>query len=677
MKKYLHKSKILTTIYLVLGLLSTIIVSAQTTLSSRANGNWNVINTWISTNLTGTITTTTGSSTVTGTGTSFTTELSVGAILYRLDGTTAIGTISAIGSNTSLTLTGNASNNNTNAVYRTRKVPVAGDIVTISNGQDVNVTANAACATLTIAAGGSVSHVDISTGVTLTVSGAVTIEGGTGTGDDKYINVGSGALSCASLTMLNSGHDAADVEIRISTGTATVDGDITMNGTATRNAIVFSGAGTLNVAGSISSGGDIVPATGLVNYNGTGGAQTVKADTYNDITFSGGAAKQLAGATTVTDMCTFTSGILTTTASNLLTLNATGRTTGASDASFVDGPVKKVGAITGAGFDFPVGKTGVGYMKIGIANVTGVTTEFTAEYVRASAANTFGTTGLTAMGIQAVSNCEYWVLDRAVTTSAADVTLSWNSNSPCGGAYLVDPLFGVRVCHYNSGTTSWDAQGGGSPSGAAAAGSVTWTGVANFSPFALGVTFGSQSPLPVMFSDVKAYQKNSGVQIDWSNLTERDLVSYTVERSANGQTFTAIDQQAPRSNNNDKESYSAFDASPLSSVNFYRVKVIEISGKVIYSKVLKVDLGGKQSGFGLYPNPVNGGQVSISMNAAQGQYMIKVVNNAGQQVYMGKLNHQGGSMTQTIDLPSSVKAGVYNMVISGDNYRAAKMFIVQ
>ncbi len=65
----------------------------------------------ITTNLarTGTITTSTASPTVTGVGTLFTTQLAVGQVLYDQAGTTRIGTISAIGSPTSLTLTGNAS----------------------------------------------------------------------------------------------------------------------------------------------------------------------------------------------------------------------------------------------------------------------------------------------------------------------------------------------------------------------------------------------------------------------------------------------------------------------------------------------------------------------------------------------------------------------------------------
>lgn len=64
---------------------------------------------------TGTVTATTASATVTGSGTSFTTELKVGSVLYAISGTTSLylGTISSIANNTQLTLSGNAANNAT------------------------------------------------------------------------------------------------------------------------------------------------------------------------------------------------------------------------------------------------------------------------------------------------------------------------------------------------------------------------------------------------------------------------------------------------------------------------------------------------------------------------------------------------------------------------------------
>jgi len=444
----------------------------------------------------------------------------------------------------------------------------------------------------------------------------------------------------------------------------TVNATLSMKGTAALalggNTLTYGASSTLEYAGSTAQ------TTTAVEFKTPGGPTNLTINNSNGVSLH--ASRMIPG------VVTFINGVLTTSAPNLIIVGSSGSVTGASDASFVDGPVKKIGS---GGFTFPVGKTGVGYMKIEITNVTGATTEFTAQYVRASAITTFGTTGLATIGLQGVSNCEYWTLDRAVTTSSADITMYWNAHSPCGGSYLSDPLFGIRIAHYNTTSSQWDAHGGGSPTGNASSGSITWAGVSNFSPFALAALVGSQSSLPVVLSNVKGYENNQGIQIDWSNLTEKDLVSYVVERSTNGVSFTPINEQSPRSNNNDKQSYSAFDATPVAGANYYRIRVLELSGKVVYSKIIRVDIGKMTAAFSLYPNPVRGNVLSVSVNNRQGQYSLKVSNANGQEIYSRKIVHQGGSMTQTIELPSTIKPGVYNIMISGDNYREAKIFVVQ
>jgi hypothetical protein len=504
--------------------------------------------------------------------------------------------------------------------------------------------------------------------------GSLTIGDGSSTNESvTFIGTSAFSLAVTGDVILNGGNLTITNSIFPKTHSLHIGGNFTVSNTS-----IFTAIGT---GASDDELNIILDGTGKQTIGGT-----IASISFQDLTINkpaGGVIQatnaSIAGATAIASgTLTLTSGILTTSSSALLTLNNGSIVSGVSDNSFVDGPVKKVGATN---FDFPVGKTGVGYMKISIAGITGATTEFTAQYFRGSARTKFDTVGLSRLGLQAVSGCEYWILDRAVTTSSADVTLYWNEHSSCygPGSYLVEPLTGIRVAHFNSSlpAPAWDAHGGGSPSGNAGKGSVTWTGVSSFSPFALAALIGSQSSLPVMFNNVKAYEKNHGVQIEWSNLTERDLINYVVERSADGVGFTSISQQLPRSNQNDKESYSAFDAAPFTGANFYRIKVFEISGKVIYSKVLKINIGGKQQNFTLYPNPVKGRQVSVSISNKKGQYSLKVLNSAGQEVYTQKIIHQGGSATLPMELPATIKEGVYNMMISGDNYRESKMFIVR
>lgn len=436
----------------------------------------------------------------------------------------------------------------------------------------------------------------------------------------------------------------------------TVNVILSMQGTAvaTGTSPTYASAAVLEYAGSAAQ------TTTSVELPSATAPRTLKINNSNGVTLH--AARTLAASLNLTN------GVLYTSSLNTLNMADGATTSNASDNSFVDGPLSKTG---NDAFTFPVGVSGEGLRTIGISAPSSLTSVFTAQFLKSDPHTLSNTMGA---GLVNVSACEYWTLANTGTASNASVILSWSANS-CNGASYVGNMNTLRVGRLNAGT--WASEGRLSTTGSLTAGTITsGAAVTTFGTFALA-TSAVDNSLPVMFNDVKAYQKNSGVQIDWTNLTERDLINYVVERSANGVNFSPIDQQAARSNYNDKQSYSSFDASPITGTNYYRIKVYEISGKIILSKVMRVEMAKGSQGFTMYPNPVKGNVISVSMSNNAGLYTLKVSTASGQQVYSKKLSHQGGSMTQTIELPATVKPGVYNIMISGDNYHEAKMFIVQ
>ncbi|HKO79101.1 MAG TPA: T9SS type A sorting domain-containing protein, partial [Chitinophagaceae bacterium] len=428
------------------------------------------------------------------------------------------------------------------------------------------------------------------------------------------------------------------------------------------------------------------PVTGIFN---TGGSTNITASEVRNLIIN-----NTSGSVTLSKPVTISNdepgiqrlylqnGALITTATNILTLEDNVQATGTEGLnpnlynlnSFVDGPLRKIGDDD---FMFPVGKVGFGLHKIGI-DFTGAlnnTTAFTARFFRSSPKALSTTLGA---GLERISGCEYWTLDRTGTTPAR-VVLSWESTSGCGGQYVTD-LLTLSVARLNAANT-WVDEGNqiASRTGTAAAGTITSNNIVNnFSPFALASSSAAANPLPVVFGDVKAYENNNGVQIEWSNLTEKDVAEYTIERSANGSDFNSIASQLPTSNQNDKASYSGFDATPVQGTNYYRIKAEETTGKIVYSKILSVSLGKASYGLRLYPNPVKDNQVTISLsNMKRGQYNLRVVSATGQDVFKKMIINQSNNLTQTLDLPSTIKPGVYNMVITADDYRETKMFIVQ
>lgn len=534
--------------------------------------------------------------------------------------------------------------------------------------------------------GGSLFICGTSGGQTLAVQGDVNISGGTlsrgGTSTSNFQFDGPGAtirnftktggtLSGVINWTINAGST-------VNFGTSILDGagNFTLSGTAkiisgSANGINSTGAnGSIQVTGtrSFSSTADYEfrgAATGVFTTNPT--AATLANITVNN----GGGDVTLNQPMAVTGSLTLTAGALVSTSTNILNLANNATSSVGSNASFVSGPIRKTG---NDAFTFPVGKVGTGYVPIAMSAPGSTTTVMTAEYMRGTPPNS---TNITAPGVTRISTCDYWTLVQTGTASAVGVTLNWNANSPCNGANYVTQPSTIKAVSYNG--TNWNLASAANGTGTNATGSVVFAGATAFNSFAIGTTAsGSNNPLPVLFDNVRAYERSGGIEIGWSNLTERDLVEYVVERSANGRDYTDYISVAPKSNLNEKADYSQFDASPASGANFYRIRCLEISGKTIYSKVLRVDMGVTKKGFSLYPNPVIGKALTITLTGVnQGAYNVRVVTTTGQDVFHKTIQAQASGITQSLQLPSTMKPGVYTMVVTGEGYSQNQMFIVQ
>ncbi|MEZ4972140.1 MAG: T9SS type A sorting domain-containing protein [Cyclobacteriaceae bacterium] len=175
-------------------------------------------------------------------------------------------------------------------------IPGAGDFVAIGGGRTVTVSTAVNCMALFFDAGTSITNTLAISSGSLAVSGAITIPQ-TVTSGSNVLNVGAGALTAGSLDFTSTTSGAGH-QLIISSGTATINGNVT--GIGASSTISFSGAGLLRLGGSIftSSTGTLATASGsTVEYNG--GSQTIQALSYDNLTLSGSGNKTLAATTTI------------------------------------------------------------------------------------------------------------------------------------------------------------------------------------------------------------------------------------------------------------------------------------------------------------------------------------------------------------------------------------------
>lgn len=215
---------------------------------------------------------------------------------------------------------------NNTATWGGESVPTAADDVFINNGITVTVNGNAFCLTLTMNNGNAASRINISGTNSLSVTGAIIMNSPSNDNNSRIINVGSGILNCASLWMGNPGNGTnRTIQLLISTGTATIAGNLQSSGSVTENFVTFSGNGLLNIGGNYT-GGALTASSGTVNYNGAN--QTLKNGTtiYNNLILSGSGNKTMGASTTIGGSFSVESGV-TVNINSTINVQATGNTT--------------------------------------------------------------------------------------------------------------------------------------------------------------------------------------------------------------------------------------------------------------------------------------------------------------------------------------------------------------
>lgn len=190
------------------------------------------------------------------------------------------------------------------------------------------------------------------------------------------------------------------------------------------------------------------------------------------------------------------------------------------------------------------------------------------------------------------------------------------------------------------------------------------------------IVFGGTTILPVNLTSIKAYKQNQNNIVEWSAADEASssITNYEIERSSTGQSFTTIGSVVSK-NSNGNSDYSFVDASPLSTDNYYRVKMISATGNVIYSQIVVVRSSvNVQASVTVYPNPAaKGSLITVQLNnVQQGNYVVELFNIAGERILVKTITNNGASSSQTVQLNSNMATGLYRLKLSNNDNKTVQ-----
>ncbi len=184
--------------------------------------------------------------------------------------------------------------------------------------------------------------------------------------------------------------------------------------------------------------------------------------------------------------------------------------------------------------------------------------------------------------------------------------------------------------------------------------------------------------LPIKLTSFSASQQNGIIRVNWVTSSETNNDYFTVERSADGQDFSAIGKVNGNGNTTDDISYAYEDDAPLPGINFYRLSQTDYDGHAETFPVVEVkrnDQTGANKIIAVQPNPFadkfsvfysskTSGLVEFTATDISGRIIMKETAVAGE-----------GMNTFTILHASDLPKGIYflNMSVGEQKYSTIKI----
>jgi Secretion system C-terminal sorting domain len=177
----------------------------------------------------------------------------------------------------------------------------------------------------------------------------------------------------------------------------------------------------------------------------------------------------------------------------------------------------------------------------------------------------------------------------------------------------------------------------------------------------------SGGPLPVEFLGITATQKGSGVNVEWSTSSEVNNKSFEIEKSTDaGLSWNVFDVIKGNGNSNVVIRYKAYDPKPVSGLNYYRIKQLDVDGRFKYSATVTVKITIDKISVSVLQNPfVN--KLTVDFLSPKNQNVsVRLFDIAGKKVSGVTWTLAKGNTRKELADVNNIKDGMYILSIVDD-----------
>jgi len=183
-----------------------------------------------------------------------------------------------------------------------------------------------------------------------------------------------------------------------------------------------------------------------------------------------------------------------------------------------------------------------------------------------------------------------------------------------------------------------------------------------------GIIFNSSTTLPVVLVQLLASKNDDGsVKVSWATSQETNAGYYDIERSGDQTNFTKIGTVKAKGNSQITTNYSFVDQLPLDGNDYYRLKMVDLDGKYVYSKTVSVTTQNDGRPLVIYSNPFSD-MIRLKVNVNRAQNLTMTVSDMLGKTYINQ-SYFAQSGDNFVNLPTSITShGMYVLRIHGDSY---------
>ncbi|MEM1325594.1 MAG: T9SS type A sorting domain-containing protein [Bacteroidota bacterium] len=184
--------------------------------------------------------------------------------------------------------------------------------------------------------------------------------------------------------------------------------------------------------------------------------------------------------------------------------------------------------------------------------------------------------------------------------------------------------------------------------------------------------------LPVELLSFKAETQGESSLLTWATASEINNKGFFIERSENSKAWKELSFVAGAGTTLEQQNYTYTDEQPLTGINYYRLKQVDIDGTFEYSDIVAVTHARKTMDIGeFYPNPSQSGIVNLDHSMTNGDnFSITIFDLTGKLLLQrdNQISHEGGALHFDF---SVLTAGIYLVKIDSQGSAVYRKLVIQ